>query len=75
MVCAGTDGCTAIDVALTQRIVIGSKLAGSYGSFGLVMALSTIVLVLPRNSVWPSGAERTTSIAPIVPPPPPWFST
>src|ERR1700751_3675703 len=35
-----------------------------------------IVLVLPMNSVWPSGSALSTDFAPIVPPAPPGrFST
>ncbi len=41
----------------------------------MVMVFSTMVLVLPSATVWPSGSERLTSMTPSVPPAPPTFST
>ena len=49
---AGTDACTTIEVVETARMAIGTKsLAASYGTFGMVIGLSTIVLVLPSRMV------------------------
>ena len=41
----------------------------------MVMVFSTMVLVLPSATVWPSGSARLTSMTPSVPPAPPMFST
>jgi hypothetical protein len=72
----GTDGCTTIEVVETHRMAIGWKsLIGSYGTFAMVIGLSTMVLVLPSRIVWPSGWVRATSPVAMVPLPPPWFST
>src|SRR3954469_7683009 len=38
------------------------------------MVLSTMVLVLPSRTAWPSGSARCTSMTPSVPPAPPRFS-
>ena len=49
---AGTDACTTMELVETARIPIGVKsLMGSYGTFAMVIGLSTMVLVLPSNSV------------------------
>jgi len=45
------------------------------GTFAIVIGLSTMVLVLPSSSVYPSAGARATSAVAIVPVPPPWFST
>ena len=40
----------------------------------MIAGISTWVEVLPNRKVWPSGAARATSAAPVTPPPPPRFS-
>ena len=51
-VLAGTEACTTIDVVETQRMATGVKsLMASYGTFAMVIGLSTIVLVLPSRIV------------------------
>jgi hypothetical protein len=58
-----------------SRVTGAKSRTGSYGIFAKRLWFTAKGPSVPTVIVWPSGAERATSSLPIMPLPPPRFST
>src|SRR5207344_1954580 len=58
-------GFTASTFGVAATLMMDVKSAGLYGVFGLIAGFDAVVETVAMPSVWPSGADRRISLAPI----------